>query len=213
MYFPGGGPVLEVEDQDGDQHQDASHHGVDEELDGGVDAALGVSPDPDQEVHGDQHHFPENVEEEKVQGDEDPDHPGLQEEEADHELFDLVLDILPAGDDRDEGEKSGQQNQEEADPVDSQEIGDPVIRDPGDLFHELHGRRIQPEIEEEGKGEEKLQEGHDEGDPADRFFLLPVQEKEDRGPEQGEESNQGQQGKFLSGSLTQDSFRKAISGQ
>ena len=190
----GGGAVMEIQDQDGDQHQDAPHHGVDEELDRRVDPALRVSPDPDQEVHGDEHHFPEDVEEEKVQRAEDPDHPGLQKEDADHEFFDLVLNILPAGHDRDEGEKGREKNQKQADPVDSQVIGNPVIGDPGDLFHELHGRRVQPEIEEEGKREEKLQQGHDESDPADRFFFLPVQEKDDRGPEQGEESDQGKKG-------------------
>ena len=101
--LPGQGPVLEVKDQDGHEHQDAAHHGVDEELDGGVDAPLGIAPDADQQVHGDEHDFPENIEQEKVQGYKDPDHPGFQEEDADHELFDLILDVLPAGNHGDHG--------------------------------------------------------------------------------------------------------------
>ena len=169
--FAGLGPVLEVENQNGGQHEDAADHGVDEEFHGGVDAPLRVPPDPDQQVHGNQHHFPENVKKEKVKGDENPDHARLQEEEADHELLDLVLDILPAGEDRDDGEKSREENQEEADAVDAQEIEDPVFRNPGDPFHELHGRRIQPELEEEGEGEEEFQESHNQGDPRIVSFL------------------------------------------
>ena len=61
-------PVIEV--NDGGQHQHRPGHSVEEEFHGGVDAPL-VSPDADQEVHGHQGDFPENVEQEQVLRDED----------------------------------------------------------------------------------------------------------------------------------------------
>jgi hypothetical protein len=122
---------VEVEDQNGDEHEHAADHGIDEKFDGGVDPALGVAPDPDQQVHGNEHDFPEDVEKEKVEGHKNPDHPRFQEEEADHELFDLLLDILPAGEDRDDGEKSRGEPGKATPPT--QEIKIPGIWDPGTL--------------------------------------------------------------------------------
>jgi len=51
------------------------------------------------------------------------------------------------------GEESREENQEKADAVEAQKIEDPVFGNPGDFFHELHGRRINPELEEEREGE------------------------------------------------------------
>ena len=65
---------MEVEDQNGHQHQQGAEHGEQEELDGGVNPAGRIAPDPDEQVHGDEHHFPEDVEQEEIQGDEDADH-------------------------------------------------------------------------------------------------------------------------------------------
>ena len=62
-----------VEDEERDQHQHAARERVEEELHGGVDAPL-VAPDPDEEVHRDEHRLPEHVEEEEVERDEDADH-------------------------------------------------------------------------------------------------------------------------------------------
>ena len=48
------------------QHQNRAGHGVQNEFHRGVNAPL-VSPDADQEVHGDQHHFPEQEEQKQIQ--------------------------------------------------------------------------------------------------------------------------------------------------
>ena len=85
-------------DHDGHQHEERAGHGVDEELDGGVEP-VGASPDPDDEVHRDQHHLEEDVEDEQVEGDEDPDQPGQQGEHQGVERALLPLDLaasLPA---------------------------------------------------------------------------------------------------------------------
>ena len=64
---------------------------VEEELDGGVLAAR-AAPDADQEVHRQEHHFPEDVEQEEVERDEDAHHAGLQQQEQDEVALDVLLD-------------------------------------------------------------------------------------------------------------------------
>ena len=71
--------VQEVEHEDRHQHQQRADHREQEELDGGVDPAR-PAPDPDDEVHRDQHHLPEHVELEEVQRDEGAEHARLEEE-------------------------------------------------------------------------------------------------------------------------------------
>ena len=55
------GALVDAQPQDGQQHQDGTSHRVQEELDGGIDAARSA-PDADQEVHRHQGEFPEDVE-------------------------------------------------------------------------------------------------------------------------------------------------------
>ena len=71
-----------VEVEDCQEHQEAARHGVDEELHRRADT-LGAAPDSDQQVHGDEHDLPEHVEEHQVEGHEDPDDAGGQQQEGD----------------------------------------------------------------------------------------------------------------------------------
>ena len=77
--WAGDGVIVEPDDRH--QHQDRAEHGVQNEFQRGVDAPL-VAPDADQEIHRDQHHFPEQEEEEQVERDEDADHAGFQHQQA-----------------------------------------------------------------------------------------------------------------------------------
>ena len=72
--------VGEVEGQQRDQDEHAAEQRVEEELDGGILAAR-PAPDADEEVHRQQHHFPEDVEQEEVQRQERAEHARFQEQE------------------------------------------------------------------------------------------------------------------------------------
>ena len=54
-------------------HEQRTDGSKDEELDGSVDSVF-TTPDADHEIHGDQHQFPENVEEEQIKGNEGAQH-------------------------------------------------------------------------------------------------------------------------------------------
>src|SRR5581483_7973742 len=69
----------EVHPEEAQEHEHAPEQGVEEELDGRV-LAVGASPDPDQEVHRDEHELPEDEEQDEVERDERAGHAGLEQE-------------------------------------------------------------------------------------------------------------------------------------
>ena len=94
------GVALNAKPDDGKQHQNGTSHRVEEELDGGIDAARSA-PDADQEVHRHEGEFPEDVEQEQVLREEDAHHADFQQQEEDHEILDAVFDGCPRGEDGD----------------------------------------------------------------------------------------------------------------
>src|ERR1019366_7223100 len=86
--------MLEVERQNAQQHQHRPGQRVEKELNGGVQLPR-PAPHPDDEVHGDQHQLPENVEQEEIEGNENPDHARLQDQEHGVVFFYAVLNRVP----------------------------------------------------------------------------------------------------------------------
>ncbi len=100
-----------VEVKDGHQHQQAAHHGEQDKFDRGIDLAVS-SPDTDQEVHRDQHGFPEHVKEEQVERDKHADDPCLEHQHEDQVFLGSLFDVCPGGKDGDRHQESGQQHEE-----------------------------------------------------------------------------------------------------
>jgi len=71
--------------EDRHQHEDATDHREKNKFDSGINPAF-AAPHADQEVHGNQDDFPEQVEQEKVERCEYTDHPGL-EHQHENEVF------------------------------------------------------------------------------------------------------------------------------
>ena len=105
------------------EHQDAARHRVQDELDRGVDALV-VPPDPDEEVHRDEHRVPEDVEQEQVERDEHAEHAGLEREDEEAELLHLLLDAVPRGQQRERREEAGEHDEPQADAVHAQVVVD-----------------------------------------------------------------------------------------
>src|ERR1019366_2507013 len=108
---------LEPQGDYSDQQQDGTRHRIDEELEGRVNPT-GATPDPDEQGHGDEHRFPEDKEENKIQRAEHANHRGLHNQQADHELLDASLDVAPGTEHAQGHDKSRQQDQKEADAID-----------------------------------------------------------------------------------------------
>ena len=177
-----------VEHQEGDEHQHAARERVEEELHGGVDPPL-VAPDPDEEVHRDEHRLPEHVEEEEVERDEDPDHARLEEEHEDHELAHPVVDRRPRAEEGERREERRQDDEPQRQPVDADVVRDPPRRDPGRLLDELH----RGHVAEAGDERERDREGRGRDEEAEallqRLVLAPREGDEDR-PRHGQEDEQ-----------------------
>jgi hypothetical protein len=97
--LPGLAEVVEVQKQDGQQHQHRAEQGVEKKFDRRIKLAR-TAPDADQQVHGHQHGLPENKEQEEIQGHEDAQHAGLQHQEPDVVFLHPVLNGAPGGKNR-----------------------------------------------------------------------------------------------------------------
>ena len=167
--------IIEVEEQDGKQHQNGTEQCVQEEFDGRVKFAR-AAPDADQQVHGHEHSFPENEEQEKVEGHEHAEHSALQHQKPDVVFLDPGLDRAPRGEDRDPSQQSGEHDQQKRDAVDAEHVagadgGDPVI---GRALHELETGFVAlgPEPWHQRDGDDEAGQGNDVRNPANGVFLL-----------------------------------------
>jgi hypothetical protein len=190
----GRGLMQVAERDDGDEHQDAPRHRVEDELDGRVDALV-VPPDPDEEVHRDEHGVPEHVEEKEVEGDEDPDHRALEEQEEGRELPHPRLNGLPRREERNRRQEPGEDDQQEADAVHAHQVLDAEGRDPGVALHELVARLGRREAVPEQERLRKDHDRHEEREAPDEPVPLAVaigHAQQHEGPGERHEHERGQ---------------------
>ena len=184
------GRVEEVERDDREQHHDGARERVEEELDRRVELPR-PAPDPDEEVHRDEHDLPEHVEEEEVEGAEDADHPRLEEEEERVVLLLALRDRRERRVHGDEREERRQEDEERRDAVHAEgvlraERGDPVVR----LAEEEVARRPEPREGPQRDREEELGAREERRDPADEARLLARHEEDREGPRDRQEDEQ-----------------------
>ncbi len=191
------GLVVDVDEDDAGEQQDRAGERVEEELDRRV-LAPGTAPDPDQEVHREEHQLPEHVEEEEVERGEDAHHP--REEEEVHRVVALraLLDV-PRRDRRDERDERGQEQERDADPVDAHVVADVEGGDPGPVLHEAvalgaGGGALAVRVALPDR--DRREEGRDAGEQVDpaarpRRGLLRHEQAEDD-PRQRQEHRQGE---------------------
>ena len=172
---------VEVEREDAEEHHHRADQREEEELDRRVQTPR-AAPDPDQEVHRDEHDLPEHVEEEHVEGAEDAQHAGLQEQQEDVVRADTVGDRGPRGEDGDRAEERRQQDEQRRDPVDPEDVLDADRGDPGRLLDELEAVSRAVEPEPQGEAQEEAEERDAVGRPAHR--VLPSLAPEDRQEEE-----------------------------
>jgi hypothetical protein len=185
--------MVEVKEQDAEQHQHGTGQRVEEEFDGGVELA-GTSPDTDQQVHGHEHGFPENEEEEKIERHEDAEHAGLQHQKPDVVFLDAILDGGPGGKDRDPAQQRGEHDEQERDAVNAEHVASADGWDPvaGRAFDELEAglETLRPEPGDERQRDQKTGEREKVRNPADSVFvLLGNEKKNERAHERREEDD------------------------
>ena len=73
------------------QHEDRGDHGVQEKLYCGVNAPA-VSPNSDEQRHGNQRRFPEDIEEKQIKRQENANHCGFEHQEENKKFFYAIVD-------------------------------------------------------------------------------------------------------------------------
>ena len=100
--------TVEVDHQNGDEHQNRTEQSIKEKLNRRVFTTW-TTPDTDQEIHRQKHHFPKHIEQEEIQRQKNSDHPGFQKQKQDTVSFHVFLNG-PASQNRKNTNPRGQQN-------------------------------------------------------------------------------------------------------
>ena len=198
-----GGVPLPVQVEDRHQHQQRSDQRVDDELDRRVQAAL-AAPDPDDEVHRDQHQLPEDVEDEQVQREEGADHAGLEHQHGDHELAHLHVadaDRLRRQQ-RHWHQERRQQDQPQRDAVDAQVEADPQRSDPDLIHFQLEAGLIGVEVWQHQQRHQEGDERRQQAEAAVNRLLLARHQHDQGGAEQGKQRDPGEQAHHFTSTLS-----------
>ncbi|MNH02948.1 hypothetical protein D3C79_621960 [compost metagenome] len=99
------------------QHHQTAGLGIDEEFGGRGDTGFTVrrlvAPQGDQEVHRHQHHFPEEEEQEHVDGEEHADYPTQDPQQVQVEEALVFLDFTPGTEDSQHTQQAGQHHHQQ----------------------------------------------------------------------------------------------------
>src|SRR5204863_867168 len=139
-----------------------------------------------------QHDLPENIEEGEIQGDQGPDHAGLEHEKRDRERTRALLDVVQREEQRDRREQNGQEDEEQRDPVHTEGIRDAESRDPGRRLRELKGPRMKVEPRPERQREGELDERSPDRKDLRLAAPAPREEEEESGRRARQEDENGQ---------------------
>ena len=182
--------VYEIEAQDCQQHKKAAGLGEDEELDCCIDPVL-MAPYPDEEVHRHQHQFPEEVEEDQIQGQEDTNNPSQDHHEIEMKEPDAILYLFPGTNHRHDPEKDREQDQEETQTVHRKvktyaQLGDPRmihLDQPSALSGIGHaGEVFQPDLQNDREVDSQCHQRRPPGPPGTPMREKPT--REDRPPQE-----------------------------
>ncbi len=111
------------------EHQEAPEHRVERELDRRVDPPR-TAPYADQQVHRHEHHFPKDVEEDEVEGEERAEHAGLEHEHEDHVLLHPSVNVTEGREHDEHRQERRQEHEEQAHAVDAEQVLNPEIGQP-----------------------------------------------------------------------------------
>ena len=185
--------MREVEEKNRNQHQNAAAHGVYEEFYSSINPS-GPSPYADEKIHGDQHHFPEHIKKEKSNAQNTPSIPtSRNSRDIIYPLTCLVTAVQVERIAR--GQKSGQENEKQADAVDPHMITDAKIPDPRNEFHKLHVPGIGIKVKIQGNRKNKGRPLPSERRPTYQIMVFILQKQINKIPTSGKKVMKDKMGK------------------
>jgi hypothetical protein len=150
-----------------------------------------AAPDGDDEVHGHQHGFPEDEEQQEIERHEHAQHGGLQQQEEAVVFLEPFVDGVPARQDGDEADERGEHHQQQSEPVDAEVIGGAQGGNPGGLLDELKVLRA-VEIEDQREGNQEAHERGRVGPQLDGARIRRGNEQQQQEADQGRKQDNGE---------------------
>ena len=132
--MPGPIGVHQRQCKDGHQHQQAADLGEQKKFHGRVKFVF-VPPDGNQKIHGNQHHFPKDKEQEQIQSDKNADHAGQRPQQVKLKEPRPVIDFVPGRDHRHKTEEESQAHHQLAQAIHRQQKADAKTRYPVRFKH------------------------------------------------------------------------------
>src|ERR1035438_9673765 len=172
------------------QHKHRRDHGVQEELHGSVNFPS-MPVHADDQRHGNQRGFPEEIEEEQVERNEDADHRGLEHRHKDEKFLHPVADGVPRDEHAHRHQEGGQDDQPHGDAIDAKVIVDVGVGNPGDVLLELEPALPADQVPRQ------VQRG-EQGDQRDRqrkiadIAIAARKEQQQDGSRQRQKNNDGE---------------------
>ena len=151
------GPEESTQQLDTQQQAERAAHGVDHEFERGI-IPIGTAPLVDQEIHRNKADFPEDEEDQQVEGHEDAQHARLEEQEQHHVGLDTV-GHAEGGQNGERREQRGQQDHGQRKPIHAEMKRGIDGRIPGILFLELETRHIRLESKPQDNRKEQTGSG------------------------------------------------------
>ena len=156
------------DDDDRDQHQQRADGGVEDELDRRIRAPW-TAVHAHQQVGGNEHHFPEDVEERQVRRQEDALHAAAQEQhqrEVRARAVAVTRDSLRGGDGK-HGEQRVENEQEQVQPIHAERPVDARLRQPAIVLDDLVARLPCLELREDRQRSDKIEQRDEQRPPPD----------------------------------------------
>ena len=181
-----------VQSHDGDQHDHRAGHRVQEELDGRIDAPL-AAPDADDEIHRDQHPFPEQVVQHQVQGQKDAQHGGLHHQHPSVELPAAGVDLLKRDADREREDHGRHQHHQQRDAVHAEKVVDVERRYPRGHVHKLELRPVRRVLRVSEQRDSQRRQRSRQRDRFDRLCVVLRDQPDHQRKQRRQEHQPGQQ--------------------
>ena len=152
-----------------------------------------MAPHADEEIHGDQHCFPEEKEQEEIEGNEDANHPGFESQQKQVKFLDAMMRAMPRGEHADGGEEGGEDNQEHADAVHAKVIIDGRSGDPMAKLHQRVAWGADRNAAQQEQRENKFDHRHDKREAANPEMVVTAQQEKRSSPKTREEDQHGKE--------------------
>src|SRR4030095_6022128 len=162
--------TAEVESEDCKKHQHAAEERIEKELDRRIFTARST-PDADEKIHRQEHDFPEDVKEKKIQSAEDSHHARIEHEKQREIAFHGFFDAK-GGEYAQKTKERCQQHHGDAETIDSHVIADVIGWNPLILLGELKTDLVAIKVGEEPNGHEQRRHGSGGGDPTNELGVI-----------------------------------------